>query len=323
MSDERHLPAPLRSDQVERREDDGEVDLLATYLRRFDAGQTRRAYRNDIEQLFGREVLTASDVQQISFMHLNRHIDALDDEGLKATTIQRKVSAIRGFYKWLKALEVVERNPADRELLRKVRRSNERDRKIVFLSKEEAARIVEVAGESGESAPRDRALMLTLLHCVLRRSEAARMDVEHIRPLGRHWVLDLPEAKGGTDQFVKMPERVVSAIDELKAAYGITEGPLWRSLSNQNRGARLSPNGIYYIVKRTARKADLPDAVGAHTLRHTGCTLAIESGASVHQVKTHARHKNLETTMLYVHQREKLRDSAADFIDVGDDSGGA
>ena len=70
------------------------------------------------------------------------------------------------------------------------------------------------------------------------------------------------------------------------------------------------------IVNLLAVASGVSGVVGAHTLRHTGCTLAIEGGASVQQVQTHARHKNIETTMIYVHQRDRLANSAADFIDL-------
>lgn len=140
------------------------------------------------------------------------------------------------------------------------------------------------------------------------------MDVEHIRPLGHYWVLDLPHTKSGTDQYVKIPAHVVEQIDEMKLAYGIVDGPLWRSVSNNSRGNRLSERSIYGIVDKAARRAGLPAEIGAHSLRHTGCTLAIEAGASIQQVQVHARHKNIETTMMYVHQRDRLRDSAADYI---------
>jgi integrase len=128
-------------------------------------------------------------------------------------------------------------------------------------------------------------------------------------------VLDLPDTKGGTDQYVKIPAHVVETIHDMADAYNIASGALWRSFSNRNRGDRLTPDAIYKMVKRTAQRAGLPD-IGAHALRHTGCTLAIESGATVEQVKTHARHKDIDTTMNYIHQRDKLRDSAADRINI-------
>jgi integrase len=70
------------------------------------------------------------------------------------------------------------------------------------------------------------------------------------------------------------------------------------------------------IVNRAAAACGIHGQIGAHTLRHTGCTLAIEGGASIQQVQSHARHKSIETTMMYVHQRDRLANNAADFIDL-------
>lgn len=300
---------------VESRFDD-DVDLISMYLQRFDRKATRRAYGNDLQDFFGRDHVTLADARGVTFVHVNKYIAELDADGKKSTTIKRRVSAIRGFFEWLVALDVMEKNPAHRQLLRRVRASGSRDKALVFLTGQQAERLIAATDESGEAAPRDRALILTLLHCVLRRSEAAAMDVDHVRPLGHYWVLDLPNTKGGTDQYVKIPAHVVDEIDAMKEFYGISEGPLWRSLSNNSRGNRLSERSIYSIVEKAARRAGLPEEIGAHSLRHTGCTLAIEAGASIQQVQSHARHKNIETTMIYVHQRDRLRDSAADYIHI-------
>lgn len=291
-----------------------EANLLVAFLQRYDRAQTRRAYENDLVQFFQTDYVTAALARQVGFLHLNQYIRQLEESGYKASTIKRRVAAIRGFFDWLLALDVIEKNPASRQLLRKVRSTSSRDRKIVFLTAQQAERLLDAAADTGEAAVRDRALILTLLHCVLRRSEAAAMNAEHIRPLGHYWVLDLPDTKGGADQYVKIPAHVVEEIDQMKAHYSITSGALWRSLSNNSRGHRLSDRSIYNIVSDAAQRAGLPDDIGAHSLRHTGCTLAIEAGASLQQVQAHARHKNLETTMIYVHQRDRLRDSAADYI---------
>ncbi len=291
------------------------VDLLPHYLERFERAHTRRSYRTDLEQFFERTIVTVADARSMSFRDVNRHIRDLEDDNRKPATIQRRISAIRGFYDWLIALEAVTRNPADKNLIRRVRASRRQDQTITFLTRDQARQLLAATDAAGEAARRDRALIMTLLHCVLRRSEAAAMNLEHLRPLGHYWVLDLPDAKGGTDQYVKMPAHVVETIHDMADAYGITSGALWRSFSNRNRGERLTPDAIYKMVKRTAQRANLPD-IGAHVLRHTGCTLAIESGATVEQVKTHARHKDIDTTMNYIHQRDKLRDSAADRINI-------
>ncbi len=144
------------------------------------------------------------------------------------------------------------------------------------------------------------------------------MNVEHLQRAGRYWVLNLPRAKGGANQTVKIPEFVVELIDGVMQSQKFSSGAVWRSLSRNSMGRRLSGSSVYGIVTKHAKAAGIYDRVGAHTLRHTGCTLAIEAGASIQQVQTHARHKNIETTMLYVHQRDRLAHSAADFIGLGD-----
>lgn len=293
-----------------------DANLLPAFLHRYDRPGTRRGYANDLIQFFSTDFISIDLARAVSFLHINQHIANLESEGLKPSTIKRRLAAIRGFFEWLHALQLIERNPANRQVLRRVRSVGSRDRALVFLTAQQAGQLVEAAGASGEAGPRDRALVLTLLHCVLRRSEAAAMDVAHVRPLGPYWVLDLPNTKGGADQYVKIPAHVVEEIDRMRAHYGITEGPLWRSLSHNSRGRRLSARSIYGIVSQAALRAGLGETVGAHTLRHTGCTLAIEAGASLQQVQAHARHKNIETTMVYVHQRDRLRDSAADYIHI-------
>lgn len=147
------------------------------------------------------------------------------------------------------------------------------------------------------------------------------MNVEHVRSAGPYTVLSLPLAKGGANQSVKIPDHVANVLRDMIDHYGYRSGPVWRSMSrNASAGKRLSGASIYSIVNRHARRAGILDVVGAHTLRHTGCTLAIEGGASLQQVQTHARHKSIATTMLYVHQRDRLAHSAADFIRLSGDA---
>ncbi len=292
-----------------------DADLLPVYLLRFDRAQTRRAYRNDLLQFFESEFVTLRMARSVNFVHLNGFLQHLQQAGLRPSTLQRKVSAIRGFYSWLEALGLVEANPAHKQLVRRIDRNTKSSSTITVLTQEQAARLLEATIQNGEAAVRDRTLLLVMIHCALRRSEASGMNVSHVHTTGPYWVLDLPRTKGGADEYVKIPAHVVEAIEDMREHYGIQSGPLWRSLSrNQSRGNRLSPDGIYGIVRRTADRAGLGATVGAHTLRHTGCTLAIEAGATLQQVQTHARHKRLETTMGYIHQRDKLRDSAADYI---------
>ncbi len=290
------------------------TDLLPVYLLRFERENTRRSYLNDLTQFFQSDRITLDQAASVSFVDVNAWVEHLEQDEARPSTIQRKLAALRGFFSWLIALRALDSNPADRQLVRRSRRGSASDRIITVLSAEQARRLLDAVDTEKPSAARNRALLLTLLHCVLRRSEAHMMDFEHVKRSGAYWVLELPRTKGGADQFVKLHDQVVEAIDEVRSVYGFRSGPIWRSLSNDSSGRRLSDRSIYSIAHDHARRAGLSETIGAHTLRHTGCTLAIEGGASIQQVQAHARHKQLQTTMIYVHQRDLLRDNASDHI---------
>ena len=313
---------PLQPDDpsVLHRPDAGvDTDLLPLYLLRYSAENTQRSYRNDLTQFFGCEEITLRQARSVSFVDVNRFLEQLVRSGARPATVQRKTASLRGFFSWLLALGVVDNNPADRHLIRRSPSTRNRDRAITVLSQDEARALLDAVDPQSDAFVRDRTLLSVLLHCVLRRSEARAMDFEHVRKLSDYWILDLPMTKGGSDQFVKVPDHVAESINRVKEHYGYAGGAVWRSLSNNSRGQRLSTTSIYNVVRKCAERAGLDGPVGAHTLRHTGCTLAIAAGASVQQVQQHARHKNLETTMLYVHQADLLSDNAADYISINRD----
>ena len=303
--------SPLGSDFSDR------SDLIPLFLLRYDRPNTRRAYWNDLGSFFGSDSVSLEMARAVTFPDVNRHVAALESDGKSPATIRRHLASIRGFFGWLVALGLLPLNPADRQLVRRVSADRPRDRVLTVLTAEQARNLLSAIDLDSPTGPRDHALVLTLLHGVLRRSEAAQMDFEHLIQAGPYWVLQLPRAKGGSNQTVKIPGKVVKGIESLKEIYGYRTGAIWRSLSrNSSRGRRLSSTSVYMIVQRAAKRAGIQSGVGAHTLRHTGCTLAIENGASIQQVQVHARHKNIETTMRYVHQRDRLANSAADFINI-------
>ncbi|PSR00768.1 MAG: hypothetical protein BRD54_06945 [Bacteroidetes bacterium SW_8_64_56] len=117
---------------------------------------------------------------------------------------------------------------------------------------------------------------------------------------------------------MKVPETVVDAIEATRSRYGIDEGALWRSLSNRNRGARMTPDAIYKAVRRTGRRAGL-GAVTIDTLRQTGLRLAMDAGATLQQVQLHGRLKSAGSVERFADtddQENRLGDGAVDFVDL-------
>ena len=291
-------------------------DLIPLYMLRFDRENTRRAYSNDLESFFGCPTVTLEMAASVTFGDVNEALKAMDLAGKSPATQRRFLASLRGFFSWLTALGFIDLNPADRHLVRRIPKTSEADQLVTVLTRDQASRLLGAVDMEKPSGPRDHALVMTLLHCVLRRSEAAGMDIDDIGTAGGHAVLRLKRAKGGANQLVKIPAHVAGVLNQYVQENGYASGPVWRSVSNRNYGDRISGSAIYKIVRTLSERAGIQERVGAHTLRHTGCTLAIEGGASLQQVQAHARHKNIETTMRYVHQRDRLANSAADFIDL-------
>lgn len=298
--------------------------LLEKFLDGIDSQHTRRAYRTDLTDFFsfwgkkpGVEVLA-----EISKDDVRSYIRSLQSEGKSESTQRRRFSALRRFFDWLMDQGLVDGNPA-RACRVKISESTEpdassHDRAASLLSKSEVETLVHATDDAGETAVRDRGLILTILYGALRRSEVAAMNVQHVRPLGRHWVIDVPSAQEWSSAYVKIPMAVVEAIEAVQSRYGINEGALWRSLSNRNRGARMTPDAIYKAVRRTGQRAGFK-TVTVETLRQTGLSLALQGGATRQQVQLHGRLESAAAIERYADPKNatgRLSESAVDFVEL-------
>lgn len=301
-----------------------EDDLITAFLlTKHQSENTRLSYRNALRRFathrFGNknlsEVTISSDMAgQVSSIDITAYLGVLKARGFKPSSIRHARAVLSKFFKWLTAQEIIDRNPADPELIGTIKMSRG-DQSIKYLSQEEAEKLVRVASENKRTGIRDRALILTLINMVLRRSEVASMNVEDISEIDGYKVLSLLHTKSGDLQTVKMPLFIFNEIQRMRDNYGIESGALWRNLSFNGTGERMSDRSIYNVVNRTAEKAGL-GSIGVHTLRHTGCTLALNNGATLKQVQDHARHAKIETTMIYIHNNKHLEDNAADYVKI-------
>ena len=91
--------------------------------------------------------------------------------------------------------------------------------------------------------------------------------------------------------------------------------PLFVSFSNRSNGQGLSGGALRLIVKTAYRQAGITsERKTAHSLPHTAITKAIQRGAKPIKVQSMARHKSLDTTMIYYHELDRLEDPAEDYI---------
>ena len=295
-------------------------------LGRFLAGQlsdrTRRAYYTDLKEFFQSDRINPEDVQSITFDDIIDFRNGLAAIGRKRTTINRKLSSLKAFFRTMVAAGVIESNPADKALVRGYRLDENFAGKAI--DKQALQQLFDVVAEEDDDLvrSRDTALLQVLTFGGLRRSEVANMSWRDLSQEGVFYVLTLPDTKSGGSQDVKLQPVVVHHLQEYRETLRLnrysTEGKIFISLSrNQSHGKPLTAQSVNGIVRRYARKAGLSQNITAHMFRHTCCTLSIEGGAKPQQVQAHLRHKDLKTTMRYYENRERLTDNASDYIRIG------
>jgi len=186
------------------------------------------------------------------------------------------------------------------------------------LSVEQSRQLLQI-GEDDPEALRDRALISLLIHTGIRTIEAIRADVGDICSIAGHMVLRVwGKGRAEKDEFVILASDVLQAIEAyLKSRGNVSpQDPLFTSESNRNRGGRLTTRSTSRIIKQALGDAGIcSERITAHSLRHTAITLALMAGATVQEAQAMARHANINTTMIYAHNLDRLGNAAEMRID--------
>ena len=311
-------------------------DLIAAFVEQKESPHTQRAYLRDLQAFFGRPEISTDVATGVDPSDVDMFVKRGESSGLSKSTLQRRLSALRQFFDWLSIRGFVQSNPArDGRVRTPMPRRSTAASTSGALSRKETERLVASVDTNTVTGRRDRAILILILHCALRRSEVARVRADDFRLVGRYRVLDirspdrpsnarsgesgaetigsgLPETLSGR---AKVPDHVYRHVEAVRMDVGIRSGMLFRSYSNRNRGASLTGDAIYRIVRAAGEAADLED-VTPDRLRKTGLKLALDSGATGDQVRAHGRYA--ATAPFAARQEERLRDSAADYVQVGD-----
>ncbi len=279
---------------------------------------TVAAYRRDLCQFerFQNEYLGRFDWSWVDVdrLAIRSFLGSLEQRGLRRSTIQRKLSALRAFYAFLHRTDVLEMNPA------RLVRAPKRERALPgYLTHERADTlfdllIADARAEGSAVALRRWALMELMYSCGLRLAEAHRLDVGEVDLDGRSVRVF---GKGGVERVVPLGARAAEALrDYLATRSDLTssdggsrarraDAPLFLSV----RGARLSRRQIQRIVTEALRLAAGGERLSTHSLRHTFATHLLDGGADLVSVKEMLGHASLSTTRVYTHTSvERLRD---------------
>jgi len=227
---------------------------------------------------------------------------------LKSGAVATYMAAVRAFYTFV-GVEVKAINIAQGVKSPKMERGFKKN----YLTDSQAEAVLMGIDRGTIEGRRDFALMYTLITTGLRTVEAARANIEDIEPMGGNIRLYV-HGKGhaGKDDFVKLPATVEAAIRASLRDRKSTgsDAPLFASLSNRS-GGRMNPQSISHIVKARLRAAGFDNAkLTAHSLRHTAITLSLLAGATIQEAQLTARHKSINTTMIYAQNIDKDKNTA-------------
>jgi integrase/recombinase XerD len=232
---------------------------------------------------------------------LAEYVASMRARGLAATTIARRIAALRSFYKHQMLIGARADNPAaELELPRRARTLPR------TLSPGEAERLIEAANGTTPRSLRDRALVELMYGAGLRVSEAVGLDRAAVDLDGR---LVRCLGKGSKERVVPIGRE---AVDSLRRYLARGRPYLDRrhrpELFLNAQGGALTRAGAFLILRRLAGEAGLePERVHPHLLRHSFATHLLEGGADLRSVQEMLGHADLSTTERYTHVSDRRR----------------
>lgn len=284
-------------------------ELIEAYTRHLLAEKnlsayTLRNYRADLRD-FARyaEEEEAISPLQIDRNGFRRYLMRLKERRVATASATRKVSTVRGFFRWLVREGKLESNP-----LSSVSAPKRERRLPVVLSREHLTALIESAHGDTPQDVRNRAILELTYAAGVRLSELVGLDVRHV-DLNEQTLL--VRGKGNKERVVLFGEPAAQALRRyLKEGRHKLAAPDEQALFVNRHGTRLSGRSVQQIVRRQALKAGLDKRVFPHLLRHSFATHLLDGGAELRVVQELLGHSSPVTTQIYTHVTEERQRQA-------------
>lgn len=253
------------------------------------SSHTIRAYKKDINSFFE---YVKTKLEEVDLLDIRGFVAHEIKRGINKSSISRRLSSIRTFFKFLYREGYIKNNPA--KLV-----SNPKQKKILprFLTVDEVFSLVEKPEGIGFMIARDKAILELLYSSGLRVSEICNLNYEDINIQES---LIKVMGKGKKERIVPIGSK---ALDATKTY--IVERLLLKTKEKAfflNRlGKRLSERGIRRIVEKYSKLVSMKGKVTPHTLRHTFASHLLQGGADLRVIQELLGHSSLSTTQRYTH----------------------
>jgi integrase/recombinase XerD len=234
--------------------------------------------------------------------------DELARRELSATTVRHRLSALASLFEYLCEKNAVTHNPV-KGVKRPVPETTEG--KTPALGDHQARKLLAAPAGDTLKAKRDRAILATLLYHALRRDELCKLKVKDYRQERRRVPHLKVSGKGGKTRYVPLHPAASGLIADYLEAAGhgsAATSPLFRPLHNSRdhtSDQAITPDGVYRMVREYS--AQLGFEIGAHSLRATAATNALDHQADIAKVQEWLGHANISTTRIYDHRKTPVQ----------------
>lgn len=258
---------------------------------------TSLAYAQDLEQFSQFCVLYKRTVVKASQKDLRDFVAFLRKQELTPRSIARKISTLKQFYKFLLRENRIQNDPAE---LVTIIQKNKRLPK--HLTVDEVFRLIAAAKGDTESEVRDRALLEMWYATGARVTELAQLTIGQID--FNEKIIKI-RGKGGRERIVPLSEDSVSwgkKYQEIRHRWLIEHNLRdARTFFLTRLGKGFSRQGIWKLVKKYAKLANISRKVWPHMIRHSFATHVLRGGADLRAVQELLGHKSISTTEVYTH----------------------
>ena len=281
------------------------INKFIEYLE-YEKGYSKKtiiSYEKDLE-LFN-NFLKENKITNINYIDYNtirKYLSFLHDNKYEASSISRKISALRSFFKYSLKEKNIKNNPMT------LISNPKKEKKLPkYLNYEEMEKLLNSIDIEEKDGIRNKLIIELLYSTGIRVSELVNIKIKDIK-IKENQINIL--GKGNKERIVlfgnKAKESIKLYIDTYKELF---KGNIYDSyLLINNKGKQLTTNKIELIVKEVLKKSSLKLNISPHTLRHTFATHMLDSGADLKSVQELLGHENLKTTAIYTHvSNERLK----------------
>lgn len=244
---------------------------------------------------------------------------ALLADGKKPASINAWLAGVKALFAWAAENRQLAYNPAE-NVKGATRKGTNKKHARESLTDIEVRRVFAMPDRTTPEGRRDLAILSLMAYTGARSVEVHRADLADLKTEGGRLVLYVT-GKGHTaaDEIVVIAHpKAQDAIYDWLAIRGDKPGPLFTSQSNRTAGGRLSLRALRDLVKRYYRAAGVRGNKTTHSLRHTAITQVIMKSGSIQKAQSVARHKSVDTTMIYFHEIDRITNPGEAFIDYGE-----